>query len=332
MCVEYAPVFIPTLCRYNHFKNCIESLSNCTGADKTEVYISLDYPVNVNHREGYEKIKQYIDNTINNLHFKKVVILEKKLNYGVGIYGNFSDCLTEIFEKFDRIIISEDDNIFSSNFLEYINKGLELYKNDPRILAVCGYRNNFVGKFEDNNHFAQHSLFQAWGYGIWKNRYVRLQNELNPQFFERILLRDKMWKKCLYYWPTHFNSILDYAASTKTREWMCDVTLGFYMVVNNLCVINPTISKVRNCGFDGEATTTSLDHARMAERATFEKNLVIDKEDSFDFIGNPYVFEDYNSRCCAQWDCLWEEQRRFRYLKSLAHVWIYRIQHFLGYY
>lgn len=32
---NYAPVIIPTLCRYEKFRNCIETLSKCTGADKT---------------------------------------------------------------------------------------------------------------------------------------------------------------------------------------------------------------------------------------------------------------------------------------------------------
>ena len=29
----YAPVVIPTLCRYEHLKRCIDTLSECTGAD-----------------------------------------------------------------------------------------------------------------------------------------------------------------------------------------------------------------------------------------------------------------------------------------------------------
>lgn len=41
---NFAPVIIPTLCRYEHFKECLESLSRCTWAEKTEVYIGLDYP------------------------------------------------------------------------------------------------------------------------------------------------------------------------------------------------------------------------------------------------------------------------------------------------
>ena len=35
---NFAPVLIPTLCRYDHLKRCIESLSACTHAEKTDLY------------------------------------------------------------------------------------------------------------------------------------------------------------------------------------------------------------------------------------------------------------------------------------------------------
>lgn len=57
----YAPIYIPTLCRYEHFKQCIESLAQCDGASETEVYVALDYPAKESHLEGYEKIKTYLE-------------------------------------------------------------------------------------------------------------------------------------------------------------------------------------------------------------------------------------------------------------------------------
>ena len=51
----YAPVVIPTLCRYEHLKRCIDSLSNCTGADRTELYIGLDFPAEESHWEDIER-------------------------------------------------------------------------------------------------------------------------------------------------------------------------------------------------------------------------------------------------------------------------------------
>lgn len=33
-----------------------------------------------------------------------------------------------IFEKYESWILSEDDNLFSPNFLDYVNQNLEIYK------------------------------------------------------------------------------------------------------------------------------------------------------------------------------------------------------------
>lgn len=56
----YYPICIPTLCRYEKFKECIESLAHNTIASKTDLIIGLDFPPSEKYREGYEKIKEYI--------------------------------------------------------------------------------------------------------------------------------------------------------------------------------------------------------------------------------------------------------------------------------
>lgn len=73
----YAPIYIPTLCRYEHFKQCIESLAQCEGASETEVYVALDYPAKESHLEGYEKIKTYLE-TAGNMTFKKLHVHKRE--------------------------------------------------------------------------------------------------------------------------------------------------------------------------------------------------------------------------------------------------------------
>lgn len=50
----YSPVIIPTLNRYEHFRECLESLEHCVDADKTTVYIGLDYPPSEKHVDGWK--------------------------------------------------------------------------------------------------------------------------------------------------------------------------------------------------------------------------------------------------------------------------------------
>ena len=57
---KFAPVIIPTLSRYEHFRKCFESLEKCTYAEETDVYVGLDYPPSEKYIEGWKKIDRYL--------------------------------------------------------------------------------------------------------------------------------------------------------------------------------------------------------------------------------------------------------------------------------
>ena len=90
----YAPVVIPTLCRYEHLKRCIDTLSECTGADETELYVGLDFPAKESHWEGYRKICNYLP-TITG--FKNVVVIRREEN--MGATRNARDLLDIVHQK-----------------------------------------------------------------------------------------------------------------------------------------------------------------------------------------------------------------------------------------
>ena len=74
-----APVLIPTLCRFQHFKDCIESLKQNSLALQTDLYIALDYPFHESHHAGYAQIAEYLERLEG---FKKIVILKRPENFG----------------------------------------------------------------------------------------------------------------------------------------------------------------------------------------------------------------------------------------------------------
>ena len=137
---QYAPVIIPTLNRYEHFKRCLESLEECTGAKMTNVYVALDFPPSEKYIEGWKKIDAYLVEKEQSNGFNKLFIIRREQNCGIGHdKSNFSLLRSYVMSLYDRYIVTEDDNVFSPNFLDYINKGLELYKDDMRVLQVCAY-------------------------------------------------------------------------------------------------------------------------------------------------------------------------------------------------
>ena len=102
----YAPVVIPTLCRYDTFSRCVNSLSKCTGADQTELFIGIDYPAKEEHWEGYCKICSCADQLQG---FKAVHIYKRETNYGQK--KNTKSLLEEIKSRFDRYILSPSEEL-----------------------------------------------------------------------------------------------------------------------------------------------------------------------------------------------------------------------------
>ena len=97
---SFAPVFIPTLNRHQHLRQCLESLARCTGAGQTEVYVALDYPPSEKYVEGWKVNKEFLENC-GDFGFKKLHLIERSENYGTwmpGDRGNLTCLLKECLD------------------------------------------------------------------------------------------------------------------------------------------------------------------------------------------------------------------------------------------
>lgn len=166
--MTYAPIYIPTLNRYEHLRKCLESLSHCTGADQTEVYIALDYPPLDKwdkYAPGWEKNKEFL-HSCGDMGFKKLHLIERTENYGTwnkGAIGNGKSIQAEMAKLYDCFIFTEDDNIFAPSFLEFMNKGFEKFRYDDKVISLCGYRYFYPVRYEKNNYFRQAVDCNTWG-------------------------------------------------------------------------------------------------------------------------------------------------------------------------
>lgn len=246
---QYAPVIIPTLNRYNHFKRCLESLERCTGADKTDVYVGLDYPPTEKYVEGWKKIDAYLVEKEKIHGFNNLFVRRRKKNCGVGNPNSNTALLRkEIENNVEYYICTEDDNEFSPNFLEYMNKGLELYKDTPNIMLISGYSYPSVEEMSFSNNVVAAKKAAAWGFGRWTGKTTPHQVVGGATYRDNVL---KSWRKSLIlFWkrPVSLNTFL----SMKFRNKLYgDCLYSASFVLEGLYCIFPKISKVRNWGHDG---------------------------------------------------------------------------------
>ena len=190
--MKYYPVFIPTLNRYFHFKNCVESLSKCTHADKTELVIGLDYPPEEKYEEGYQLIKCYLP-TIKG--FGKITIFEHEEN--LGPIGNWNYLVKYCKSNYDAYIGTEDDNVFSPAFLDFMDQALERFQDDDNILTVSGY--NPPDAYDQGGYTTYLSKDNcAWGIGLWVRKEDKLHRTLNDTSFYRRIIHSRSQGKLIY--------------------------------------------------------------------------------------------------------------------------------------
>jgi len=267
---NFAPVLVTTLNRFDHFNNCIESLSSCKYAKKTELFIALDYPFKENQWAGYNAIRSYLAKIQG---FKKVNILERKQNFGA--IKNYMLSIKHVFNIYDKIIFTEDDNIFSPNFLVYMNKGLSLFEKNPKISAICGY--NFPVKVEnlaDSNVFYYRG-FSAWGFTTWKqkfdNRILTTEDQYNFLLDKNNILELKKCSNRHIY--TYLKNIYyGYNIYGDSTLFIKNILKGQYSVF-------PVVNKVKNTGNDGsglhclDINSNIFERQELGQNSDFDYNL-----------------------------------------------------------
>lgn len=262
----YAPVMVTTICRYEEFKKCVFSLSQCTDADKTELFIGVDFPANESHWEGYRKIKEYLP-TISG--FKEVHVFLREENWGQSKNGR--DLRERIKERYDRYIVTEDDNEFSPNFLQYMNQCLERYKDDPRIARICGY--SFM-EWENMGDYPYNAFpmlgYCAWGIGCWFKKEVELLKSFKTAeeiIFDKRAVRQLFAAK-LY--VTVHNMIYRWQKTASDIRFVCNCAL------NDIYCVFPAVSKVRNNGFEGNGLHCATINTYAKQKIDDNRQFVLD--------------------------------------------------------
>lgn len=260
--------------RHEHFKKCVESLLKCPEAKNTELFISSDFYKDESDKKGVLKVREYIKKIKG---FKKVTPFNFEKNVGIENASHY--CKEKIFEKYQSIIISEDDNFFSPLFLKYMNYTMNYYSKNKNVFAVSGsspnvYRETYL--HEKDELFATTSC-DNWGYGIWKNRYLNFTSFKNSENLLEELQRDitnKVFRKKLddiniEYYP-HFL----YCVKNKIFP-ANDHLISYYCLKNNLYNIHNNNTYVKNYGFDGFGLNNRKNSKlqRIIERIKFSKSL-----------------------------------------------------------
>lgn len=249
-----APVLIITLCRFEELKRCIASLKMNSYAKETDLYIGVDFPLKDTHKDGYNKIVNYLDEGIEG--FSNVYIIKQTENK--GWYHNFVSIRDKAYEKYSSFIYLEDDVEVSPNFLAYMNENLVCFEKDDDIQAICGYSYPFEWQDDGCNIVKINTYYTAWGYATWKRKENEMYRMITMEYFEKIM--HSVPDMCRFYrasknqFCNFVKGMIEYISVLVQNDEIVKLDMAFsiYIFMNQKYVVFPKISKTRNIGCNGQ--------------------------------------------------------------------------------
>lgn len=249
--MDCAMINIPTLNRATHLKRCLDSLANNGWAIDSPLQISVDYPPSPKYESGYRELLEMLQE-YDFSRFKSVKIFYQKENLGPA--NNFAFLFDHSPEY---MIFTEDDNEFSPNFLEYINKGLKLFEKDETVYSVNGMADTQWFHEKDAN-IVFSKLFPAYGVGLWRNKRNSIESCAKEFLLDKhnwtVRNFGSLWRKNSYLFSSYLIQII---CDDKGMYWvdgslnMADIPLSIYMHMSETKCVVPIVSKSRTFGNDG---------------------------------------------------------------------------------
>jgi len=240
-----APIALFVYDRLDHARRAVESLRSNGLAKDSELFIFSDEARDEKSGNGVRLVRDYVK-TISG--FKQVVINENKSNLGPS--RNIIEGVTGILNRYEKVIVVEDDLNVSRYFLEFMNDALSKYENEPKVISVCGYM--YPIKIRDRETVFLR-MTDCWGWATWKRGWDLFEPDAE-KLLGRIRLND-MGKKFNMGGSYDFLRILQKQTEKKVSSW----AICWYAsaLLNNKLSLYPAKSLVRNIGLDDSGTHCS---------------------------------------------------------------------------
>lgn len=125
-----APIVLFVYNRPWHTLQTLEALSKNTLAKESILYIYADGAKNTN-QEDIKLIHETKEIIYSKQWCKETYIIESTTNKGLA--NSIKIGISEIVNKYGKIIVLEDDIVVSKYFLEYMNNALKLYEDKKKL-------------------------------------------------------------------------------------------------------------------------------------------------------------------------------------------------------
>jgi hypothetical protein len=243
---DLAPIAFFAYRRPEHTRRTLEALAANTLASESDLFIFSDGPRNAQAEEGVRAVREYIHAVKG---FKSLTIREHEQNQ--GLTKSLISGITELCDRFGRVIVVEDDILTSPRFLQFMNDGLEKYENNEKVfmISACWLVKPVPG---DSTAFFLNTA-GIWGWATWKRAWDFY--DYNAAGWEELIKNKRLAWDFDLDGKTHSTADLLSQVKDNINAWSLQWRWIIYRE-KKLCLF-PPYSLMRNIGFDSLGEHTS---------------------------------------------------------------------------
>jgi hypothetical protein len=241
-----APICLFTYNRPYLTRQTIEALQKNTLAHKSDLIIFSDGAKNDKAGPLVLLVRNYIHSVSG---FKSVTVIESNRNKGLA--NSIISGVTQIIERYEKIIVLEDDLVTSPNFLDFMNQALNFYEKNEKIFSISGYTLDLPSLKKTTKDYYLGYRASSWGWGTWKDRWVNVDWEIND-------LSSLIWNPLKHLRFLRGGSDLSLMLWRQKKgiidSWA--VRWCYHQSKNDLLTVFPSKTKLISLGFGDSATHT----------------------------------------------------------------------------
>ena len=237
-----APILLFVYNRPAHTRRLVESLLRNAEAAGSSLFIYSDAPRDESVRPAVDEVRRYVRSIRG---FDRVEVVERTENWGLA--RSIIDGVSTALQRFDRVIVLEDDLVLSPYFLRFMNEALETYKDEPRVghIQACDFTQDpalpdtFLIKWTG-----------SWGWATWR----RAWKHFNPdgQALLDELERRRLTRTFDFDGAYRYTRMLRRQVEGKNNSWAIRWNASLFLA--DILSLNVGRSLVQNTGFDGSGT------------------------------------------------------------------------------
>lgn len=165
-----APIAIFAFNRPDHLGVTLEALAANRLAGESHLTIFCDAARGAKDAEGCHRVVEVAQNAVG---FASVTVVQREANHGCA--ASVIRGTTEMFSRYERLIVIEDDIITSPLTLAYLNQALEEYQRVPAVFSISAWAPpqrmlRVPDRYRFNSYFIRR--FHCWGWASWRDRWV----------------------------------------------------------------------------------------------------------------------------------------------------------------